>query len=504
MKEKLYDEDFYYEIARFVTKHRLGGSPMTFFPPKKGGFNFYYRIQYSDGKSVIIRFPLPGYHRIAEEKIHAEVAAIRYIAEHTTIPVPFILHYGMTEESPGKIGPFIIMEYIENSGDLIDVMAAPGLERVVLDPDIDEDKLEFVYSQMADILLQLSQCDFSRIGCLGKVDPNWEYGDDDDGGFDVTCRPLSFNIAQLGEVGGIPHFALPPTSKTYSTASEYFSALADMHLQQLSFQRNQAVTSADDCRKKYIARQLFRTLASSQRLASPKTNHGPFKLWCDDLRPANVLVDANHRIVGVIDWEFTYAAPAEFTYAPPWWLLLTMPEEWPEGLDDWVEHYEPRLETFLRALRAKEREFVEQGLLKEGYLDKPLSARMRQSWETGDFWLAYAARKTWAFDGIFWRSIDERFFGKSEAGFMERLKLLPPEQAAGVEALVERKMREKEECTLVDWYEEGPESALLPPDILGPEPERGADTRGKPAATAADALGDAVQGLTLEDEARSP
>lgn len=210
-------------------------------------------------------------------------------------------------------------------------------------------------------------------------------------------------------------------------------------------------------------RQLFRKLATERRIASPDGESGPFKLWCDDFRPANILVDADYRIVGVIDWEFTYAAPVEFTYSPPWWLLLVMPEEWPEGLDDWAAKYEPRLKTFLRALETKEREFVQQGRLTESQV---LSTHMRRSWETGDFWLAYAARKSWAFDGIFWRSLDERFFGKNEGGFMERLKLLPPEQVAAMDPFVERKMQEKEQCTLIDWYAEDAEF-MVPPDILG-------------------------------------
>ena len=97
-------------------------------------------------------------------------AAMRYIADHTTIPVPFVLHYGMTDESPGRLGPFIIMEYIDNAGDMVDVLRAAGHtpgEKPVLDPDIDEEKLEHIYGQIADIMLQLASCDFSRIGSLG-------------------------------------------------------------------------------------------------------------------------------------------------------------------------------------------------------------------------------------------------------------------------------------------------------------------------------------------------
>jgi hypothetical protein len=139
-----------------------------------------------------------------------------------------------------------------------------------------------------------------------------------------------------------------------------------------------------------------------------------------------------------------------------------MPEEWPEGLGDWVTKYEPRLATFLRALESKAREFIDQGRINESQV---LYAPMRHSWETGDFWTAYAARKSWAFDGIFWRTLDERFFGDCGNGFMERLKLLPTEQGAAMEGFVERKLCEKEECTLIDWYADGSESKL-PPNVL--------------------------------------
>lgn len=76
-----------------------------------------------------------------------------------------------------------------------------------------------------------------------------------------------------------------------------------------------------------------------------------------------------------------------------------MPEEWPAGLDDWAANYAPRLQTFLRVLEGKEGEFIAGGRLDAS--EVRLSERMRRRWETGDFWVAYAARKTWAFDGTF-------------------------------------------------------------------------------------------------------
>ncbi|KJZ78538.1 hypothetical protein HIM_01929 [Hirsutella minnesotensis 3608] len=457
IREKLFDQDLYYEIARFVTKHRKGGSPMTFFPPQRGGFNFFYRIQYADMQSVIIRFPLPGFFRIAQEKLLAEVAAIRYIADHTSVPVPFILHFGTADESPGGLGPFIIMEYIEHSCDLVDLLKTPPSSPT------DREKLEYVYGQIADIMLQLAKCEFHRIGSLGLPSP--PYGLEDTGEPQVTSRPLSYNMALLGEVGGIPYFELP--SKTFATSSEYYSALADMHLQQLSFQRNQAIASPEDCRKKYLARQLFRKVAAEHRIGLLETNHGPFKLWCDDFRPANILVNNEFRVVGVVDWEFTYAAPAEFSFSPPWWLLSIMPEEWPDGLDSWSNAYQERLEFFLQVFQAKERELIQSGRLKDS---QTLSLRMRQNWETGDFWLTYAARKSWAFDAIFWRSLDRRFFGHDDTDgenseSINRVKLLTDRQASIMESFVQRKIREKPEEILIDWYAPDARS-LLPPDVL--------------------------------------
>lgn len=184
------------------------------------------------------------------------------------------------------------------------------------------------------------------------------------------------------------------------------------------------IESEEDCRRKYVARQLFRKLASESRLSNRDLpDPGSFKLFCDDLRPTNILLDDDMRIVAVIDWEFTYAAPADFAYSPPWWLLLEMPEEWPGGISDWVATYEPRLETFLRVLKAREDAHVLNGTMTEAHR---LSERMRKSWDTGEFWAHYAARKSWAFDTV-WPIIDKKFFGGS-AGFEERIALLSSEE----------------------------------------------------------------------------
>jgi hypothetical protein len=132
-----------------------------------------------------------------------------------------------------------------------------------------------------------------------------------------------------------------------------------MHFAQLVFQHNDLVHNADDCRNKYVSRLLFLKLAqagklstfgfggddwsaqsrshnSSTRLLPAPPKAGNFSLWCDDLRAGNVLLDENDRIVSLIDFEFTYAAPRQFALDPPWWLLLEQPERWDDGIESWA------------------------------------------------------------------------------------------------------------------------------------------------------------------------
>lgn len=113
----------------------------------------------------------------------------------------------------------------------------------------------------------------------------------------------------------LPRSKLPDANATFNTTFSYLEALADLNIEHLIHQRNDAVESADDYRRKYVARQLFRRLASDNRLSNPSLENRPFIIWCDDLRPANVLLNESMQIAGVVDWEFTYAAPAEFSCA---------------------------------------------------------------------------------------------------------------------------------------------------------------------------------------------
>lgn len=120
---------------------------------------------------------------------------------------------------------------------------------------------------------------------------------------------------ELVRLGGLPRSKLPDS--IFSTASYCLKTLTDLNIQHLIYQRNDAVESADNCRRKFVARQLFRKLAREKRLLDSAFEQGPFKIWYNDFRPGNVLLHENMQIARVVDWELTYAAPVEFCYTPP-------------------------------------------------------------------------------------------------------------------------------------------------------------------------------------------
>ncbi|KAJ5193754.1 Aminoglycoside phosphotransferase [Penicillium cf. griseofulvum] len=411
----------------------------------KGSYNISVWTKYQIG-AIVIRLSQPGAVMFPEEKIVNEVAIMRFLMDQTLITIPRILHSGTKQESPLELGSFIMMEYIGHKTKMYAALNTPGCpieERGVLDPYIDEDRLELLYSQLASVLLQLYLPSLSRIGSLSQIDEfTWE----------VTRRPLTMNTNELVRIGGLPRSKLPGINTTFETSSSYIEALADINLEHLIHQRNDCVdpiNPADDCRRKYIARQLFRKLAKEKKLTNPLLEKGPFKIWCDDLRPANVLLkEDSTQIAGVVDWEFTYVAPVEFSYAPPWWLLIEKPEFWAKGIEDWIRVFGLRLKKFLKAMKDCEDTAIQKGLLRE---DQRLSGPMYESWESGDFWIMYAVKHSFAFDEIYWQKIDPRFFGPTkdiEGAWKERLGLLDEKERDEMEVLVARKVMEMETRTL--------------------------------------------------------
>ena len=464
--QKLLLTPFMTHNVESLVKQKLGKTATWVNPIRVGGYNNLFRLRVENSCDIMARLPQPAMVQFPDEKILGEAATATFIALHTSVPIPRVLSYGRSNSDP-LVGPFIIIEYIENCGTMSCALKAPTDdpdEVHVLNPDILEDVLASLYEKAAIHLIRLFQPTFPLIGCLSQTGENV---------FSVTGRPIAQNMSNMLRLANIPEAVLPPKGRTYRTANEWYVALSEMHIAQLVFQHNDLVKSADDCRTKFVARYLFRKLAREGRLStfgfaedswsaqsknqtstlSPAPScSGSFRIWCDDLRPGNILLDKDREVVAFIDWEFAYIAPTQFALDPPWWLLLDIPEMWPDGIDEWVRVYELRLKTWLCAMEQAEKK-------SDITSEFTLSTYMRESWETGRFWLSYAARKSWAFDTIFWKYLDERFFGKREQGverqdlWKTRVHLLSETARAAMESFAERKMEESKEKVLIDNWD---------------------------------------------------
>ncbi|RAH74361.1 uncharacterized protein BO66DRAFT_388420 [Aspergillus aculeatinus CBS 121060] len=288
---------------------------------------------------------------------------------------------------------------------------------------------------MAEILLELSKPEFPFIGAVRL---------DEAGEWTVQKRPFTFNMNRLAQFSNIPHSIFG--QQRFDNAADYFEELVRHHFHHLELQRNDAVTDEADCRKKYIARCLFRKLS---RDISKEHCQGPFRLYCDDLRPDNVLVDASRlAVTGVVDWEFTYSAPVEYTYAAPWWLLLEKPEDWDIDVDQFLVRFMPRFHTFPEVLKECEAKKIQDDSLSPS---QRLSAAMEKSLETGLFWICLASRHSSMFDEIYWKFIDPRFHGPFTT-IEDRLILLSTEERANIDTVVQKKMRQTDEGTLDSHY----------------------------------------------------
>lgn len=275
-----------------------------------GSYNMCCTVTFENGDQVLVRFPALGRSRFRFEKTSDELLNMSFLARFTQIPLPTVLGTGFWAG-----GPYIITSVIKGTV-LSQYIGDPLAQSPSLNPDISGYDLERAYQGMARVILELSKPVFKYIGAL-----QWESRENSKGGWRVNKRPLTLNMNELVRVGNAPPNMFP--ERVFRTASEYFTELAEQQFLHLKYQRNNAVKNEYDCKKKYVARCLFRKIA--QQISEQE--YGPFHLYCDDLRPSNVLVsEMDLAITGVIDWEYTYVAPAEFAYTAPWWLLLESPE----------------------------------------------------------------------------------------------------------------------------------------------------------------------------------
>lgn len=122
-------------------------------------------------------------------------------------------------------------------------------------------------------------------------------------------------------------------------------------------------------------------------LVNEKYDRCKFKLICDDLGLANLIVRSKEdlTVVGVIDLEWSYIGPAQLFGSALWWLLQDRPinPEWDSKggeLPEMNTRYFKYLDIFTRVLEEEEAKMP-------GNEEKELSSLVKWSQASGAMWL---------------------------------------------------------------------------------------------------------------------
>jgi hypothetical protein len=165
------------DILNFVTQ-RLGLNKTAILDEKLDvSFDLCLVVKASDGAKYVIRFPKPGDTAASflEEKVRDEVQVLKVLQEKTSILVPEVLSWGTTDESPSQIGPFLIMEFKAGMKLCVFLQEKGGTEHddVKLLKEVGNPKLDRIYEQIANYMLELARLDSSAIGAISE-DPSGE------------------------------------------------------------------------------------------------------------------------------------------------------------------------------------------------------------------------------------------------------------------------------------------------------------------------------------------
>ncbi|UPK97401.1 hypothetical protein LCI18_008336 [Fusarium solani-melongenae] len=184
-----------------------------------------------------------------ERAMRSEIATMKIVREHTTIPVPQIFCFGASADQPFGY-PFIIMEYLGGCGsrdNLADIIPAQYRAKVA--------------KQLANVFSQLQNLTFSRIG------PLW-------------CGEKADEPVRIMKM-------------EYRVQSENREIMA-MH--------------PDD--PDWLTACWVRKTALTQMIIEDRVR-GPFPLCHLDLHPGIMHFDKEYNLTAIVDWGNAQAAPFE-------------------------------------------------------------------------------------------------------------------------------------------------------------------------------------------------
>ncbi|KAJ4152248.1 hypothetical protein NW754_004043 [Fusarium falciforme] len=314
-------------ICRLASSYHGGIPCTTFGSPKHGSFNVCVFVEFetSSPERWVVRMPIPARAALIDERIETELVTMKYVAAKTTIPVPRVHAYSFTEGSPIQTA-FIMMDYIEGHT-LKDLGFKKGKKwRTYTGPTEATAKL---HEQLADVYVQLRQLESPEIGALGLpvIDGKPSYDCDADN-IRIRHRPISIEMMMQELEGMDPGTRIKP-QMTFSTARSFVDALFWLAENEFDKSPDPGFDTRGQ-RNTLYARHHFPNFVRHNWLDSA-ADKGPFVLMHGDLLMlmSNLLFDNELNLVAVLDWEWSFAVPAQMLVPPVWlsggdlkWMLL--------------------------------------------------------------------------------------------------------------------------------------------------------------------------------------
>ncbi|KAI8723149.1 APH domain-containing protein [Fusarium sp. LHS14.1] len=229
-----------------------------------GDYNFVLELAFSDNVYWIARIEhrSVGDHKTA---MLSEIATMKIVREHTTIPVPRIFCFEASANQHFGY-PYILMEYLGGCGPLGNLaLITPAQCRAK------------VAKQVANVLSQLQNLTFSRIG------PLW-------------CGE---NADQPVQVRGMDWH---PLSGPLETSFEYFYNRTQS--------KNREIMAKHPNHPDWLTACWVRKTALTRMIVEDRVR-GPFPLCHLDLHPGVIHFDSEYNLTAIVDWSRAQAAPFE-------------------------------------------------------------------------------------------------------------------------------------------------------------------------------------------------
>lgn len=240
-----------------------------------GLFNaVYFELSFSDGSFWLVRTIFyDENNEDGRDKMLSELAVMKLVRQHTSIPVPAVFAYECDKNNPfGR--PYLLQEAMK--GKMLDKQFALST------PPEFQPK---VASQMAQYIWELSRVTFDQIGrvwCGDRLDDEPR----------IIPFPTGFSDRLIG-----------PFNSSRSYTGTY-----DTHMQELYSSKHQ-----NDPRKGSSPWQAYSNVLTNviPDIIHPGYLHGPFPLYHHNFGYHNMLVDEEFNITAIYDWANVRTAAVE-------------------------------------------------------------------------------------------------------------------------------------------------------------------------------------------------